>query len=163
MLTALTGQANILELPIVAKGSGGPITAGTVNFYLVDKDGPNAGKWYKGEDQTWQVAESIAGEATHRADGHWYLSFPSAVWTRNIKYRLYAKESGNLHIPVGEDVLGKIENLDRILKAWCAGNWRLKSGTTTTGELLDADDGTTVILEMTLSETTPFRTITVKI
>lgn len=163
MLTALTGQANILELPIVAKASGNPIVAGTVNFYLVDKDGPNAGKWYQGVDQTWQAAEAIAGTATHRADGHWYLSFPSAVWSRNIRYRLYAKESGNLHISIGEDVLGKIENLDRILKAWCAGNWRLKSGTTRTGELLDADDDTTVILEMTLSETTPFRTITVKI
>lgn len=163
MLTALIGQANILELPIVARASGNPITAGTVNFYLVDKDGPNAGKWYRDSDQTWQAAEAIAGAATHRADGHWYLSFPSAVWTRNVRYRLYAKEGGNLHISVGEDVLGKIENLDRILKAWCAGNWRLKSGTTRTGELLDADDKSTVILEMTISETTPFRTITVKI
>lgn len=163
MQTALTGQANILELPIVAKASGNPITAGTVNFYLVDKDGPNAGKWYRGSDQTWQATEAIAGAANHRADGHWYLSFPSAVWTRNVRYRLYAKEGGSLHITVGEDVLGKIEDLDRILKAWCAGNWRLKSGTTRTGELLDADDDTTVILEMKLSETTPFRTITVKI
>lgn len=163
MQTALTGQANILELPIVAKASGNPITSGTVNFYLVDKDGPNAGKWYRGSDQTWQNSESIAGAATHRVDGHWYLSLPSAVWTRNVRYRLYAKESGNLHIPVGEDVLGKIGNLDRILKAWAVGDWRLKSGTTNIYELLDPDDGSTVIAEMTLSETTPYRTITVKI
>lgn len=163
MQTALTGQANILELPIVAKASGNPITAGTVNFYLVDKDGPNAGKWYDGSDQTWKATESIAGAATHRIDGHWFLLFPSAVWTRNVRYRLYAKQSGNLHIPVGEDVLGKIENLDRILKAWCAGNWRLKSGTTNVYELLCADDGLTAILEMQLSQTTPYRTITIKI
>lgn len=163
MQIALTGQANILELPIVAKASGNPITAGTVNFYLVDKDGPNVGKWYRGADQSWQVAEAIAGAATHRADGHWHHSFPNAVWTRNVRYRLYAKESGNLHIPVGEDILGKIEDLDVILKAWAVGNWRLKSGETDVYELLDADDGSTVIAEMTLSETTPFKTITIKI
>jgi len=163
MQTALTGQANTLELPIVAKATGNPITSGTVNFYLVDKDGPNAGKWYRGSDQTWQAAESIAGAATHRADGHWYHLFPSAVWTRNVRYRLYAKEGGNLHITVGEDVLGKVESLDRILKAWAVGDWRLKSGTTKVYELLDADDGSTVIVEMKLSQTTPYRNMTVKI
>ncbi|MCK4783258.1 MAG: hypothetical protein KAV87_05870 [Desulfobacteraceae bacterium] len=163
MQTALTGQANILELPIVAKASGNPITDGTVNFYLREKDGPNTGKWYRGADQTWQAAEAIAGAATHSADGHWYLSLPSAVWARDIRYRLYAKESGNLHIPVGEDVLGKIGDLDRILKAWAVGDWRLKSGETDVYELLDADDGSTVIVEMVLSQTTPFRTMTVKI
>ena len=161
MLTALMGQTNILELPLVAKASGNAIVGGTVNFYLVDKDGPNAGKYYRGSDQSWQVAESIAGVASHRNDGHWYHPFPSAVWTRNVRYRLYAKENGSLHITVGEDVLAKIEDLDVILKAWCAGNWRLQSGQTNVYELLDADDGVTVILRMTLSQTTPHRTITV--
>lgn len=163
MQTALTGQANILELPMVAKATGNPITSGTVNFYLRAKDGANAGKWYRGSDQSWQAAEAIAGAGTHSADGHWYLSFASAVWTRNVRYRLYAKENGDLHISVGDDVLGKIEDLDQILKAWCAGNWRLKSGTSATYELLDADDDSTVILEMLLSQTTPYRTMTVKI
>jgi len=160
MQTVLTGQANTCELPVVAKASGNPITSGTVNFYLVAKDGTNAGKWYQGSDTSWQSSESIAGEATHRADGHWYLSLPSAIWTRNTAYTLYAKESGNLHIPVQEHILAKIEDLDVILKAWCAGKWQLKSGETAVYELLDADDGTTVILEMTLSQTTPYRTIT---
>ena len=101
--------------------------------------------------------------ATHRADGHWYLSFPSDVWTEEVRYRLYAKESGNLHISVGDDALGKIENLDRILKAWAVGDWRLKSGQTNIYELLDPDDGSTVIVEMILSQTTPYRSMTVKI
>ena len=163
MLTALTGQANILELPLVAKASGNAIISGVVNFYLLAKDGENAGKWYRGGDQTWQAVEAIAGAATHRVDGHWYLSFPSAVWTRNVRYRLYAKEDGSLHMTVGEDVLGKIENLDRILKAWAVGDWRQKSGSTTIYELMDADDGITVIAEIIPSRTTPFRTITIKI
>ena len=163
MQTAFTGQANIVELPIVAKESCDPIVSGVVNFYLVDKDGPNAGKWYRGSDGTWQVAEASAGEATHRADGHWYRSIPSAVWTRGVKYRLYAKEAGSLHITVGEDVLVKMKDVDRILKAWAAGNVRLKSGETSVYEYLDADDGSTVIVEMQLSQTTPFRTVTLKI
>ena len=161
MQIALTGQANILSLPVVAKASGAAITSGTVNFYLVAKDGTNAGKWYQGSDTSWQAAEAIAGAATHRSDGHWYLSLPSAVWTCNVAYTLYAKESGNLHIPVEDSVLGKIQDLDVILKAWCAGKWQLKSGETDVYELLDADDGTTVILEMTLSQSTPYRTITI--
>jgi len=49
----------------------------------------------------------------------------------------------------------------KIVVAWCAGNWRLKSGTTNVYQLFDADNGVTVILEMTLSQTTPYRTITV--
>ena len=163
MQTALTGQINIVSLPVVAKASGSPIISGTVNFYLIDKDGTNADKWYRGSDTSWQAAEAIAGAATHRADGHWYLSLPSAVWERNVRYRLYAKESGDLHIPVGEDVLGKIESLDVILKAWAVGDWKLKSGETDVYELLDADDGVTVVAEMTLSQTTPYRTITVQI
>lgn len=50
-----------------------------------------------------------------------------------------------------------------ILNAWIAGNWRVKSGESGTQELLDADNGTTVILEMVLSRTSPYRSITVKI
>jgi len=160
MQTVLVGQANICELPVVAKASGNPITSGTINFYLVAKDGTNANKWYRGSDTSWQVTESVAGVATHRADGHWYLSLPSAVWTRNVAYTLYAKESGDLHIPVQDHILAKIEDLDVILKAWCVGKWQLKTGETDVYELLDADDGATVVLEMTLSQTTPFRTIT---
>jgi len=162
-MDALAGQANILELPVVARASGGPITAGTVNFYIVDKDGPNAGKWYRGSDTTWQSSESVAGAAAHRADGHWYLSLPSAVWTGGVRYLLYAKESGDLHIPVGVDVLCRLAGLDRILKSWDAGNVRLKSGETNVYEYLDADDSATVIMEVTVSQTTPFRTVTLMV
>lgn len=58
--------------------------------------------------------------------------------------------------------------LDKVLKimaAWCAGNWRFKSGSTTIRELLDAEDSSTVILEMVLRQApeAPHRSITVKI
>ena len=93
MQIALSGQANILELPLVAKASGSPIVGGTVRFYVVDKDGSNANKWYRGSDGTWQAVESIAAVATHRADGHWYKSLPSAIWENHKRYSFYAKES----------------------------------------------------------------------
>ena len=161
MQKVLAGQANICELPIVAKASGSPIISGTINFYLVARDGTNADKWYKGSDGIWYASEQIAGVATHRADGHWYLSLPSAVWIRNVAYTLYGKESNDLHIPVQDSILCVIQDLDIIVKAWCAGNWILKSGETNVYELLDADDGVTPVLEMTLSQTTPYRSITI--
>ena len=105
------GQANIVTLPLVARATVTPITAGTVNFYVVAQDGDNAGKWYRGSDTSWQAAEAIAGAGTHVADGHWKLSLPSAVWEIGVTYYMYAKESGDLHVPVGEQVLvtGQIE------------------------------------------------------
>ncbi len=105
------GQANIVTLPIVARATVTPIEAGTVNFYLVAQDGDNAGKWYRGSDTSWQAAEAVAGAATHVADGHWKRSLPSAVWEIGVTYYMYAKESGDLHVPVGEQVLvtGQIE------------------------------------------------------
>lgn len=51
----------------------------------------------------------------------------------------------------------------QISAAWTVGDWRLKSGETDVYELLDADDGSTVILEMRLSQSTPYRTMTIKI
>jgi len=105
MQIVYTGQANVLSLPVVAKATGSAITSGTVNFYLKAQTGENAGKWYRGSDATWQSSESSAGAATHSSDGHWELSLASAVWTSNVSYTAYAKESGDLHIPVEQDIL----------------------------------------------------------
>jgi len=105
METALVGRANVFSLPLVAKATGGPIVGGTVNFYLAAVNGSHADKWYRGSDTSWQIAKSIAGVATHRADGRWYLSLPSEVWALNVRYELHAEEEGDLHIPVGTDIL----------------------------------------------------------
>ena len=104
---AIINQANVLTLPMIAKANLAPITTGTVNFYLVAKDGTNAGKYYNANG-TWTVAEAVAGVATHRADGHWYLSFPSACWSKGVRYRFYAKESNDYHVIVGMDILADI-------------------------------------------------------
>jgi hypothetical protein len=162
MQTVFAGQANIVSLPIV-KTDASPITTGTVNFYLKDKDGSNAGKWFRGSDESWQVALSIAGQASHDEDGHWSRSIPQSAWEYGTRYRLIGKESGNLHIPVGDDIIVRTRNLDRILNAWMIGIWRIKSGSSDTYELLDPDDGVTVILEMVLDTDTPYKSVTVKI
>ena len=54
-----------------------------------------------------------------------------------------------------------IETLYKITAAFVAGNWREKSGDITVSQLLDADDGSTPILEMTVDSDSPFRSITV--
>jgi hypothetical protein len=55
------------------------------------------------------------------------------------------------------------EKLQQILAAWTAGNWRVKPSDVTKQELLDAADGTTIILEQSLSSSTPYKTVTVLI
>ena len=105
MQLLLSGQTNVLSLPVVSKSSGSPITSGTVTFQLKALTGTNAGKWYKGAGGTWEATEQNAGNGTHSADGHWELSLGTAVWTNNVNYNAYAKESGDLHIPVAQDLL----------------------------------------------------------
>jgi hypothetical protein len=106
MLIVRPGQANVVTLTASARATGAPIVAGTVNLYLQGKTGTNAGKWYKGGvTPTWELDEQIAGAAAHVGDGQWSLSLASAVWTDEVAYLAYLKESGDLHIPIGEDVL----------------------------------------------------------
>ena len=49
----------------------------------------------------------------------------------------------------------------KINVAFAAGIWQDKSGSPGTYQLLDADNGSTVILEITPSETTPYKTVTI--
>lgn len=106
------GQANILYHDLIAKASGNPITTGTVNFYLIAKNGDNAGKWFRASDSSWQVAESSAGVGTHKVDGHWYVSIVSAAWIVGVLYEKYAKEGGNLHIAYSENVITDVADVN---------------------------------------------------
>lgn len=54
-----------------------------------------------------------------------------------------------------------LEQIVKILAAWSAGQWRDKEGVPGTYQILDPDDGTTVICEVTPSESTPQKTVTV--
>lgn len=178
MQTFTAGQANTVFLDVVAKASGSAITSGTVNFYLVAKDGGNAGKWFKASDSSWQSAEASAGQASYKGGAAWSLSIVAAAWLSGVNYFLYAKESGDLNIVYNEHLSDKAQSLlltgfteggtftfakvMKLLAAMASGSWQLKSGSTNTYEILDPDDGSTVIMEITPNETSP-ATKTIKI
>ncbi len=105
MQSFTVGQANTLTADVVARDDGTPIVAGTVTGYLRALSGTNAGKWFRASDSSWQAGESSAGAMTHAADGHWSVSLVTAAWTTGVRYSFYAKESGDLHIPLSEEVI----------------------------------------------------------
>ncbi len=53
------------------------------------------------------------------------------------------------------------QTIAKILTAWAAGNWQEKSGSPGTQEILDPDDGTTVIAEVTMSASSPYKTVVI--
>jgi len=162
MQTFTAGQANTVFLDVVAKASGDAITSGTVNFYLIALTGDNAGKWFRASDSSWQAAESSAGAATYDGGSAWSLSIEATAWISGVDYRLYAIESGSLNIVYDQYYSGTLSRALRILKAFSVMKMQLKSGTTATYEILDPDDETTVIAELTTNDTSP-PTITIKI
>ena len=85
---------------MIDKASGSPLTgASTVNYYLKNITGANAGKWWRDSDQTWQASET-ANAMTHQADGHWTRTLAASPWTNGEVSLEYAKDSGDAHVPV---------------------------------------------------------------
>lgn len=105
MQTFTPAAANTLWADMVARLDGSPITSGTVTFYLRALTGDNAGKWWRASDTSWQATEESAGAGTHRADGMWDVSIVAGAWVDGDRYVVYAKESGDLHIPYTEECL----------------------------------------------------------
>lgn len=162
MQTFNAGQANTVKMDVVAKASGDPITSGTVNFYLKAITGDNAGKYFRASDSTWQSSESSAGAATYDGGSAWSLSIAAAAWESGVDYRLYAKESGNLNIVYDQYYSGVLSRALKITQAFSVMIMQLKSGSTNVYEILDPDDGATVIAELTTNNTDP-PTVTIKI
>lgn len=105
MQTYTPAVANTVSLDVVAKATGSPIVAGTVNFYLIAKDGDNAGKWFKAADSTWAAAEITAGEAAFKGGAQWELEIAAAAWISGVTYDLYAVEDGDLNVVYSEKVI----------------------------------------------------------
>lgn len=86
---------------LVKRADGAPITSGTVNYYIYALTGTNATKYWKEADGTW-AATAQDNAMTHVADGHWKIQLGTAAypWVAGDSYLEYAKESGDLHIPV---------------------------------------------------------------
>ena len=106
-------QANTRTRSLVARADGTPITAGTVNYYLIALSGANAGKWFKTSDNSWDAAEQIAGVMAHKVDGVWSVAVDAEAWpTSGVEYVEYAKESGDLHVPTSSMI--RCEVLDNV-------------------------------------------------
>lgn len=97
--TQEAGSTTARAFTLIDKSSGSPITSGTVNLYIKNISGSNAGKWWRDSDQTWQATET-ANAMTHQADGHWTRTLASSPWANGDVTLEYAKESGDLHVPV---------------------------------------------------------------
>jgi len=83
---------------IVDKSSGSGVTTGTVNWYLKNISGANAGKWWRNSDGTWQVSET-ANAMTHQADGHWTITLTATPWNDGDVSLEYAKSAADVHVP----------------------------------------------------------------
>jgi len=104
MIETLPCVANLVSADLVDV-EGAPITAGTVNFYLVALTGGNAGKWYKADGDTWSAVEAVAYAGSHIVNGHWVAAIPAGAWAEGVRYLKYARESGGLDISVSDEVL----------------------------------------------------------
>ena len=97
--TQEAGSTTARAFTLIDKSSGSPIASGTVNLYIKNISGANSGKWWRDSDQTWQVSET-GNAMTHQADGHWTRTLAASPWTSGDVTLEYAKESGDLHVPV---------------------------------------------------------------
>jgi hypothetical protein len=99
MSDPLPGVANILTATIVAIADGSRIVPpSVVNFYVIALAGTNAGKWFKGSNQTWSATEEIAAAGSHIGRGHWTAVIPAIAWVQGTVYEQYAEEAGGLSI-----------------------------------------------------------------
>lgn len=57
----------------------------------------------------------------------------------------------------------QLDKLMKLFAAFLVGKWQLKSGETSVYELLDPDDGTTKVMELTVSASSPYKQISVLI
>ena len=119
MQIAFPNQVNRLFMPLALRATGLPVTAGTVNFYLVAITGTNAGKWYEDATDSWNAGETVCVEATHLAKGHWYYDVPEVTWTDEVMYLLYANEDGALAVPVDDQIwcnaIERLQKADRVI------------------------------------------------
>jgi hypothetical protein len=133
---------------IIDKTSGSGVTSGTINWYLKNITGANAGKWWRNSDGTWQVSET-ANAMTHQSDGHWTITLSATPWVDGDVSLEYAKSSTDIHVPVS-----RMLNVAYTSDADSSGNVSLSSAehNTIASAILDLSNGveTSVTLKQAL-------------
>ena len=97
--TQQAGSTSPRCFTIIDKTSGSGVTSGTINWYLKNITGANAGKWWRNSDGTWQASET-ANAMTHQSDGHWTITLSATPWVDGDVSLEYAKSSTDIHVPV---------------------------------------------------------------
>ena len=166
---AHTGREHVNEG--LARGG----TSNSITLNALAADGDNVYKQQivflksgKGADQVGLITAYDGTTKVATIEGTWENSIPDST----TGYAIIATHEHTL-----DDIVGAIfAALDvteggtwtfrkavKMMTAFAAGNWRDKSGDPTKKELLDPDDGTTVILEAVLQPTSPYVQVTVLI
>jgi hypothetical protein len=125
---------------------------------------------YKGTTRsTITLTESGAdNNLTHIADGYWKLSLIAANVNALGQLKITLRDD-DVFLPVSEvfevvaEPMWSEQKFMRISAAWLCGKWRDKAGSAGTYEILDPDDGSTVILEITPAAASPQKTVVIKI
>jgi hypothetical protein len=146
--TQQAGSTSPRCFTIIDKTSGSGVTSGTINWYLKNITGANAGKWWRNSDGTWQVSET-ANAMTHQSDGHWTITLSATPWVDGDVSLEYAKSSTDIHVPVS-----RMLNVAYTSDADSSGNVSLSSAEhdTIASAILDLSNGveTSVTLKQAL-------------
>ena len=146
--TQQAGSTSPRCFTIIDKTSGSGVTSGTINWYLKNITGANAGKWWRNSDGTWQVSET-ANAMTHQSDGHWTITLSATPWVDGDVSLEYAKSSTDIHVPVS-----RMLNVAYTSDADSSGNVSLSSAehNTIASAILDLSNGveTSVTLKQAL-------------
>jgi hypothetical protein len=146
--TQQAGSTSPRCFTIIDKTSGSGVTSGTINWYLKNITGANAGKWWRNSDGTWQASET-ANAMTHQSDGHWTITLSATPWVDGDVSLEYAKSSTDIHVPVS-----RMLNVAYTSDADSSGNVSLSSAEhdTIASAILDLSNGveTSVTLKQAL-------------
>jgi uncharacterized phiE125 gp8 family phage protein len=115
MLTVIAGQANTVGVDIIdpqSTSGGGGVETGTVEVYLVQRRGTEAGQYWSAASGEWTSAVAAAGSSvdavhpvTHESQGHWTCSIAAEAWMLGNTYRLYGVLDGGAYVSHSIDVL----------------------------------------------------------
>lgn len=161
---------------ITLEASTPPVTDVYKNFIIFVTTGPGAGQ--AGRITALNGTTKVA--TIEPLDGNWTVfvgagaEYSAGAYPTNVRYINSVKQVGtSSDIPV--DVINELktslgwttggnwdyQKLVKLFAAWMTGRWTEKSGVTGTFEIFDPDDDTTVVMEITPTDTD--KTVVVKI
>lgn len=141
--------------------------AGNITVYLSKDGGAPASKGNPAELHATNAKGVYKLQLTNAADTNVDVLVISGVSTTSgvqiAPVTIYTREAIMTYTGITAGGTWTYEKLMKICAAWFAGKWQDKSGSPGTYEVLDPDDGSTVILEVTPASSSPQKVVVVKI